>query len=301
LIAILPVGSALAPIMNVLLDGTERIQLGYFLPDTCDISTCPQRAPMSSALLERLTNAKAISLRSIDVTGRELSIPLPCCGFKAAFYGAPTPADGKDDELHITTNILRRRVADFMRMDWEKLCFDVAPDRQRLEGTAPTLEATAVERSKACYTYTEVRDWQLRLPLALIGVLEIKQPGKRVVAALFPHFGITPRDPGSIQFSWEGYVDYSNMTEIKLAYLQPRACDPGCYAQADMPDQLLDQLKSANFISYRLIEERERRNTMPCCGFSAALNGAPVASEAQDETQREIQEVLRQHFADLMQ
>lgn len=129
LIALLPLGSALAPPMYIQLDGAERIQLGYFLPDTCDVAGCFQRALMSPALVERLRNAKAIAAGGIDVMGRELLLPLPCCGFKAALDGAPAVVDDKYDEPRKITKTLLRRFADFTRKDWEKLCFDVSPDR----------------------------------------------------------------------------------------------------------------------------------------------------------------------------
>jgi invasion protein IalB len=298
LIAFLPLGSALAPAMYVQLDGAERIQLGYFLPGTCDQSGCFQRAIMSPALLERLRNAKTIAVGGFDVTGREHSLPLPCCSFKAAFDGAPTPVGDKYDEPRKITETLRRHFADFTRKDWEKLCFDVSPGRGKRDGNEPSQETTAGKRSEACYTYTEVRDWKSDATLAYIGVLETKEPGRRVVASLFPNFSITPRDPGLIQLDWGWFL---NHWEIKLAYLAPQACDVGCYARADMSEQLLDRLVSATHISFRRSEGMEKQHFLvPCCGFGGALNGAPVAPADQDEKQRKIQESLRQHFADFM-
>jgi invasion protein IalB len=294
LIAFLPLGSALAPPMYVLLDGSERIQLGYFMPGTCDQSACFQRALMSPALLERLRNAKTIAVGGFDVTGREHTLPLPCCGFKAAFDGAPTPVGDKYDEPRKITETLRRRFADFTRKDWEKLCFDIS----RRDGNEPSLGASAGKRGEACYTYTEVRDWKSDLALAYIGVLETKEPGRRVVASLFPHFGITPRDPGLIELSWGWFL---NHREIKLAYLPPQACDPGCYARADISEQLLDRLMSATYMSFRVPEGMERQHFLvPCCGFGGALNGPPMAPADQDEKQRKIQESLRRHFAGFM-
>jgi len=142
-----------------------------------------------------------------------------------------------------------------------------------------------------------VRDW-LGAALAYIGVLEAKAQGRTVVAALLPHFDTMPRDPGSIQLDGGWGMD---QVDLKLAYTKPQACDPGCYARADMPEPFWERLKSAKFISFRRMEGMERRNLAPCCGFNAALAGAPVSPEAQDETQHKIQERLAQHFVDFMQ
>ncbi len=297
LIAFLPLGSVLAPPMNVRIDGAERIQLGYFLPGTCDQAGCFQRALLPARLLERLRNAKAIAVGGVDVIGRDISIPLPCCGFKAVFDGTPVVVGGKYDEPRYIQETLLRRFADFTRKDWEKLCFDVSPAGRKRDVTGPTPEAATGKRSEACYTYTEVRDRKMDAALAYIGVLETKEPARRVVAALYPHFGVTPRDPGTIEVQRGWYMDRA---EIKLAYLPPPACDPGCYARADMPEPLLDRLKSATYISFRRMLVAESGNLVPCCGFSAALNSTPVALGELDDRQHRIQESLRQRFADFM-
>jgi len=149
LIALLPLGSALAQPLGIEIDGKERIQLGYFLPGTCDIAGCTQKAPMTPARLERMKNARTISIMGIDVTGqRELSLPLPCCRFKAAYDGAASEA-GTKEELYIK-EFLRRRFADFMRMDWEKLCFDVPASAQQKSEVILPAQGAVKKRSEAC-------------------------------------------------------------------------------------------------------------------------------------------------------
>jgi invasion protein IalB len=116
LIALLPLYSAMPPTPGYIqLDGTERIQLSYFERTTCDQSGCWARAVIPALLLDRMKNAKTISFGAVDVTGRDRSVPLPCCAFAAAFDGTAVPDEAKDDTQRKIQEALFRRFMDFVR------------------------------------------------------------------------------------------------------------------------------------------------------------------------------------------
>lgn len=179
---------------------------------------------------------------------------------------------------------------------WSKLCFDVSSGRveQKVISSTQTTEKQALQ---ACYTYTVYRDPQLDILMYVFGVLETKEPHRSVFAGMLPIVeGPYPE---------AGFIRLDGNAEIKLSYLTPQGCDQsGCYSRGDMPEPLLEQLKAAKTISFSGPSDlgaKELGATLPCCGFSGALEGASVRPEAQDDTQRKIQEILRRNFADFMQ
>jgi invasion protein IalB len=178
---------------------------------------------------------------------------------------------------------------------WTKLCFNVPVSGEGEKEKA--IQQRAIEEAvEACFTYAEVRDAPTQILTAIYGVLQMQSAAGSFLIAFLPLYGV-PGDPG--------YIQLDDAERIQLGFIRHDGCDgSGCYAMAPMPPALLDWMKGAKAISANSagidVSGRKGSVSLPCCGFGAALDGAPVAPEAQDEMQREVQKILRRHWADFI-
>ena len=173
---------------------------------------------------------------------------------------------------------------------WIKLCFDV-PNAGTEDKGGPAQKVTGKERAEACYTYSTISDYPETPPASLLGILQTKAPSRNFLIILLPVVPVLPDDLG--------YLQLDGSERIKVEHLAGGTCDrSGCYLRAEMTQELLDRMKTAKAISLRAPDSTVSPAPLPCCGFGAVLDGAPVPAEAQDETQRKIQEVIRRRFAD---
>ncbi|MGO9485012.1 MAG: hypothetical protein ACLPX9_10575 [Rhodomicrobium sp.] len=182
---------------------------------------------------------------------------------------------------------------------WAKLCFDVPAGEAGDKESASQL-AEVKGGVEACYTYVELREHVVHALWGLVGVLQIQPAGRSFLIAFLPGGSALPPDPGYILLDGTERIQLTYFA-IHPADLPHSPCDlMGCYAKTPMTPALLDRTKSAKAISFAAWGQ-EPSFPLPCCGFKAAFDNAPVPAEAQDETQRIIQEFIRQRFAAFMQ
>ena len=177
--------------------------------------------------------------------------------------------------------------------DWAKLCFAL-PGGGLGENSGATQHPRAGESAEACFTYAGVRDAPTQILMAIVGVLQIRPSGRSVLVAFLPL--ALQSDPGHIRLD--------DSERVQLAYLAHDGCDAsGCYGRAEMPPALLDRMKRAKAIALMGVVDVTGRGLpfpLACCGFAAALEGAPVPAEAQDEDQHKLQDTIGRHFADFV-
>src|SRR5262249_12437756 len=91
---------------------------------------------------------------------------------------------------------------------------------------------------------------------------------------------------------------------IKLSLLPHDTCDvSGCYARAELPESLLERIRTATALSYGGDDVTGRSLYVPlaCCRFAEAFAGEPVSASSHDETQRRVVEVLVRKFHEFIQ
>ena len=82
----LPLGSLLPAGAFVKVDDKEPIRLAY---NTCDQAGCYADAEVEPAIIDQMKTGKQVAYLGIDVTGRQLAIPLPLEGFAKTIEGTP--------------------------------------------------------------------------------------------------------------------------------------------------------------------------------------------------------------------
>ncbi len=105
ILAMLPLGSLLPAGALVKVDDKEPIKLAY---NTCDQAGCYAEAEVEPALVEQMKTGKQVAYLGIDVTGRQLAIPLPLEGFAKAVNGAPVPEDKYREDQRKIADVIRR-------------------------------------------------------------------------------------------------------------------------------------------------------------------------------------------------
>jgi hypothetical protein len=114
-VLLMSLGSALPPDPGrIWLDGAVAAKVEQ-AKDYCNEFGCFGWVEIPHATLDRMKAAREISYVGIDVLGRELAVPLPCCDFAAVFDGAPLPIEAQDEKQHDIPRVLRRRLVDTIR------------------------------------------------------------------------------------------------------------------------------------------------------------------------------------------
>jgi invasion protein IalB len=177
---------------------------------------------------------------------------------------------------------------------WSKLCFD-APTAQSGAASGSPKAPAAGETVEVCYTYVAMRNQPTGILVGIIGVLHAPALKKTVLIALLPLFMAMPSEPG--------YLLFEDGSRIKLSY-PPAACDqPGCFGTAELSQDLLERIEAAKALAFgnEVCCTYSYSVPLQCCGFTEAFGGTPVDSNAQDEMQRRVIDVLVRKFHDFIQ
>jgi invasion protein IalB len=179
---------------------------------------------------------------------------------------------------------------------WSKLCFDAPYVRQIMEGGLSESLAAA-QTVEACYTYVSMPAEPAGSMIAALGVLQAQALNRTLLIAVFPLQAVMNTDPG--------YLLFQDGTRIKLAYLSRNACDKtGCYARAELSEDLLERIKVAKALSFGTEDVRGHLHSIPLdwYGFTEVFRAAPAINDSHIVDRRLTAKVaLRRKFLDFIQ
>ncbi len=133
LLAMLPLGSLLPAGAFVKIDDQEPIRLAY---NTCDQAGCYADAEVEPAIIDKMKTGKQVAYLGIDVTGRQLAIPLPLEGFAKTIEGTPIPIEKYTEDQKKIAEVIRGKLQE-LRKQQE----DAAKNGQGAAPAAPAAPA----------------------------------------------------------------------------------------------------------------------------------------------------------------
>jgi invasion protein IalB len=292
---LLPMGSALPPGALVKIDDREPVKLAY---KSCDAGGCYARAAVDDAFISQMRTGKKIAYLGIDVKGKALSIPLPLDRFSEAFDGPATPVDKYREDQKKITEVIAKRLLEAgkpapappvkpvfsnsgdnaaVNSGWYKLCLEVqAPEKQQEKATGipPPTKKTMV-----CLTQVDIRDAGTMVLAGKLAARKVDGKPKWEILAMLP-LGFSIPDGAEVQID--------KKPPIKLSF---STCDAaGCYAQADISDQTVEDLKNGQEATYSGTDEKGGSILVPVAlaGFKDAFNGNPTPIETYNAEMRRI-------------
>ena len=273
---LLPLGSALPPGALVKIDEGEPVKLAY---KSCDAGGCYARAAVGHAFIQMRTGKKVAYL-SIDVKGKALNIPLPLDRFAESFDAPEIPVEEYKADQKKIAEVIAKRFAEagkpapapaakpafektgenaVVSSGWYKLCTEVqVPEKQdKATGVPPPTKKTMV-----CLTQVDIRDAN---SMVLAGKLAARKVDGR------PQWEVLAMLPLGFSIPEGAEVHIDKKAPIKLNFT---TCDAaGCFAQANLPDAALEDLKSGQEVSYSGIDARggEHPRSAIAWGFQGGL------------------------------
>ncbi|HUI20188.1 MAG TPA: invasion associated locus B family protein [Methylocella sp.] len=135
-----------------------------------------------------------------------------------------------------------------------------------------------------CYTTRDFSAQAGQAPVLALAVYDIKGDDTRIIRLLVP-VGLMLR-PG-FRFSVDKGPTLEGAFEI---------CFPnGCFAEAKVKGQTIDQLKKGSILSVAVKNQANNEVTfdIPVAGFGRAFDGPPIDPKVLEEQQRKLQEELQ--------
>lgn len=103
LMVLVPLGVALPPGLQVVVDDSEPIELDFTF---CHVGGCTAEAPASESVVESFKKGKELKVLALNKTGKTVAFPVPLTGFTKAYNG--DPVDSK--KYHEARKQLMKRI-----------------------------------------------------------------------------------------------------------------------------------------------------------------------------------------------
>jgi invasion protein IalB len=287
----------------VKIDDAEPVKISY---KSCDASGCYAWTTVGDPFISQMRTGKKIAYLWIDTKGKALSIPLPLERFAEAFDGPATPVDKYREDQKKIADVITKRLAEagkpalapakktafektgenaVVNSGWYKLCVKVpVPEKQdKATGIPPPTKKTMV-----CLTQVDIREADSMVLAGKLAARKVDGKPQWQVLAMLP-LGF------SVPEGAEVHIDKKE--PIKLNFT---SCDAaGCYAEANISDATLEDLKNGQEASYSGIDARGDTILVPVslAGFKEGFNGNPMPIEAYNAEMRRIAETIAVHAA----
>jgi invasion protein IalB len=169
---------------------------------------------------------------------------------------------------------------------WNKLCFNVATANVEATLSPPPAEQRSGDVKNVCLIFADVRDNKTGTLIGRIALRRVASQDAQTLIAMLP--------PGRALRSG-ALVRIDDHDPVKVLYA---TCDKaGCYADATVSSDIVDQLKTGTQVSFSGsdLAGSAFRVPLPLNGFAEALQGGALSLDRYNEFQKRIAEMYRRH------